>query len=77
MQGCQDDLGHLGIEQTIDLSRDQFYWLEMMEDTTRHIKQCERCLRFKAVPDKVPMENVYATYPNGAYTYGLFDDQSN
>ena len=29
----------------------------------RHIKQYERCLRFKAVPDRTPMENVDATYP--------------
>ena len=29
----------------------------------RHIKQCKRCLRFKAVPDKAPLENVDATYP--------------
>ena len=35
----------------------------MMEDMTRHIKQCERCLRFKELPDKAPMENVDATYP--------------
>ena len=34
-----------------------------MEDTVRHIKLCERCLRFKAVPDKAPIENVDATYP--------------
>ena len=25
--------------------------------------QCKRCLRFKAAPDKAPMENVDATYP--------------
>ena len=29
----------------------------MMEDMTRHIKQGERCLGFKALPDKAPMEN--------------------
>ena len=63
LQGCHDDLGHLGIEQTIDLLRDQFYWPGMIEDMIRHIKQCERCLRFKAVPDKTPLENVDATYP--------------
>ena len=44
LQGCHDDLGHLGIEQTIDLIRDQFYWPRMMENTIRHIKQCKRCL---------------------------------
>ena len=63
LQGCHDDLGHLGIEQTIDLLRDWFFWPGMMEDMIRHIKQCERCLRFKAVPDKAPVENVDATYP--------------
>ena len=35
----------------------------MMKDTVRHIRQCKRCLRFKALPDKAPMENVDVTYP--------------
>ena len=35
----------------------------MMEDTTGHIKQWQRCLRFRAVPNKAPVENVDATYP--------------
>ena len=35
----------------------------MTEDMTRHIRQCERCLQFKASPDRVPMENVDVTYP--------------
>ena len=35
----------------------------MMEDTVRHIRQCGRCLRLKALPDKAPMENVDVTYP--------------
>ena len=63
LQHCHDDWDHLGIEQTTDLLRDWFYWPGMMDDTVRHIKQCERCLRFKAVPDNAPMENVDATYP--------------
>ena len=63
LQGCHDDLAHLRKEQTIDLLRDHFYWPGMMEDMTRHIKQCKRCLRFMAVPNKAPMENVDATYP--------------
>ena len=62
-KGCHDDLDHLGVERTLDLLRDQFYWTGMMEDTIRHIKQCERCLSFKASPDGAPMKNVDATYP--------------
>ena len=63
LQGCHDDLGHLGTEWTIDLLRDWFYSPRMMEDTVRHIKQCETCLRFKTVPDKATMESVDAMYP--------------
>ena len=51
LQGCHDDLSHLGKGRTIDLLRDWFYWPRMMEDTVRHIRQYERCLRFKALSD--------------------------
>ena len=37
LKGCHDDLGHLGIESTLDLLRDQFYWPRLTEDVTRHI----------------------------------------
>ena len=37
LKGCHDDLGHLGIERTFNLLRDQFYWPGMTEDATRHI----------------------------------------
>ena len=56
LKGCHDDLGYLGIERTLDLLRDQFYWHGMTENMTRHIRQCERCLRFKASPNRAPME---------------------
>ena len=39
LQGFHDDLGHLGIEQTMDLLRDCFYWPRMLNNATRHIKQ--------------------------------------
>ena len=63
LKECYDGLGHLGIERTLDLLRDQFYWPVMTKDTTRHIQHCERCLQFKASSDRAPMENVNAAYP--------------
>ena len=63
MKGCHDDLGHLGVEQMIDFLRDHFYWPGMLNDATKHIKQCERCIKFKVPPEKAPMENIEATYP--------------
>ena len=47
----------------IDLLRDHFYGTGMLNDTTRHIQQCKRCLKFKALPEKAPMENIDVTYP--------------
>ena len=52
LQGCPDDLGHLRIEWTIDLLRDCFYWPGMLDNVTRHLKQCEQCLRFRALPER-------------------------
>ena len=62
LQGCHDDLGHLGVVKTIDLLRDHFYWPGLLDDMTKQVKYCERCLRFKALPEKAPMENIDATY---------------
>ena len=63
LQDCHDELGCLRIEWTIDLLRNCFCWPGMLDDMTRHIKQCEKCLRFKALPEMAAMENINATYP--------------
>ena len=55
-QGCHVDLGHLRMVWTIDLLRDHFYWPGTIDNMTRHIRQCERCLKFKALPEKAPMK---------------------
>ena len=57
-QGCHDDLVHLWIEWKVDLLRDCVYWPGMLNNVTRHIKQWERCLKFKALHEKAPMENM-------------------
>ena len=38
LQGCHDDLGHLRMEQTIDLLRDHLYWPGMIDNMTRHVR---------------------------------------
>ena len=35
----------------------------LVRDATKHIKQCEKCLKFKPLPEETPMENIDATYP--------------
>ena len=47
LEACHDNVGHLGIEITLSLLRDQFYWPNMAQDVEAHVKSCPRCLRFK------------------------------
>ena len=44
---CHDDNGHLGVEQTLGLLQERFFWPKMASDVQTHIRTCERCLRFK------------------------------
>ena len=44
---CLDDNGHLGMERTLRLLQERFFWPKMPEDVHTHIYKCERCLRFK------------------------------
>ena len=74
LEGCHDDLGHLEVELTIDLLRDHFYWPEMINDANRHIKQCERCLRFKEKPKKGTQGKHRCNLSHGTSSYGLFDN---
>ena len=52
LQNLHDNMGHLGIERTVELVRSCFYWLKMAADVERKVKTCERCVRRKAPPDK-------------------------
>ena len=63
MEGCHDEIGHLGIERTLDLLRDRFYWPMMIEDVTNHVHSCERCIRFKAKQERAPLQPLTASYP--------------
>ena len=44
---CHDDFGHLGMEKTLGLLKDQSFWPKMSEDVRLHICSCERCTKFK------------------------------
>ena len=55
MNGCHDDLGHVGTECMLDLLCDCFYWPMMQDDTDWHIQWCGRCNRFKVCPHCKPV----------------------
>ena len=42
-----DDNGHLGMERTLGLLQERFFWPKMAEDVCIHKHTCERCLTTK------------------------------
>ena len=64
LQSLHNDMGHLGIERTLDLVRTRFYWPKMAVDVERKIKTCDRCIRRKTPPEKAaPLVNITSSRP--------------
>ena len=59
---CYDDIGHLGLERSLGLLKDQFYWPNMAQDIETHIKQCDRCLKFKSKLQQTELHPIVATH---------------
>ncbi|KAK7884500.1 hypothetical protein WMY93_027623 [Mugilogobius chulae] len=59
-----DQMGHMGIERTLDLVRNRFYWPRMANDVQTKVKTCERCIKRKALPEKAaPLVNIRTSHP--------------
>nr|XP_008283279.1 PREDICTED: uncharacterized protein LOC103359624 [Stegastes partitus] len=64
LKGLHDDMGHMGVERTLDLVRRRFYWPKMSVDIESKVKTCNRCIRRKMPPEKAaPLVNITATRP--------------
>ena len=55
IEGCHDQVGHLGQDRVLELLRDRFYWPGMNTDVASYINNCPRCLRRKSQPDQAPL----------------------
>ena len=60
---CHDDNGHLGMERTLGLLQERFFWPKMAEDVCTHIHTCGRCLRFKQPQERAEMQPILVSYP--------------
>ena len=63
MRACHNDIGHLGLERSLDLLKDRFYWVEMARDIENHIQTCCRCLQFRSKPQKTELYAITTTHP--------------
>lgn len=44
-KGVHDEVGHMGIERTLELARARFYWPKMAKYIETKCKTCERCVK--------------------------------
>ncbi|KAK7921985.1 hypothetical protein WMY93_008887 [Mugilogobius chulae] len=58
------DMGHMGMERTLDLIRSRFFWPRMAADVETKVRTCPRCVRRKALPEKAAqLVNIKTTRP--------------
>ena len=62
--GLHDDMGHPGMERTLNLLQDWFFWPKMNDDVQAYICQCDRCTKFKQPPERVKLQPIQAYYPS-------------
>ena len=72
---CHDQFGHLGMDKTLILLQERFFWPKMNDDVRRHIRNCERCIRFKQKPEREEMHSIESSYPIGDSPYGFLSDR--
>ncbi|MCJ8730139.1 hypothetical protein PDJAM_G00180710 [Pangasius djambal] len=64
MTSLHNDMGHLGFDRTLDLTRSRFFWPRMANDVEKWIKSCSRCVCRKALPEKAaPLVNIQVSRP--------------
>ncbi len=62
-EGLHDNLGHLGQDRTLALMRDRFFYPKMADDIARRIRECQRCVRRKVVPERAPLVPIQTAQP--------------
>ena len=63
MIACHNEVGHLGVERCLDLLKDRFYWPNMNVDLEEYFRPCDKCIKFKAQPQKAELHPIMATHP--------------
>ncbi len=53
LRAMHDVLGHFGVERTMALIKDRFYWPRMAFEITQYVKTCGRCVARKTLPQRV------------------------
>ncbi|KAL1258945.1 hypothetical protein QQF64_009522 [Cirrhinus molitorella] len=64
LKAMHDDFGHLGVDRTLDMIRDRFFWPKMSEEVERYIKNCGKCVIHKSLAKKAaPLHQIVSNGP--------------
>ena len=63
IEGCHDQVGHIGQDRVLELLRDQFYWPGMYIDVASYLNSCPRCSGRKSQADQAPLFNIEVNQP--------------
>lgn len=64
LKAMHDDFGHLGIDRTLDMIRNRFFWPKMSEEVERYIKNCGKCVIHKSLVKKAaPLHQIVSNGP--------------
>lgn len=60
-----EEMGHLGVERTLALVRDRFYWPHMQRHVEHYVTKVCSCLKWKrpGKPTRALLVNIVTTYP--------------
>lgn len=60
-----EEMGHLGVERTLTLIRERFYWPHMQRDVDHYVTKVCSCLKRKRPnkPTRAPLTNIVTTHP--------------
>ena len=53
----------MGMERTLGLLQERFFWPKMATGVREHIGTCERCTHFKLLQERVEIKTISASYP--------------
>ena len=63
LEGCYDNVGHFGIDRTLDLLRDRFYWPHVMEEVKEYVSSCRRHQMAKRKQQLAPLNHIMLMHP--------------
>ena len=60
---CHAGIGHLGMERTLGLLQERFFWPKMADDVQIHICTCDRSTRIKQPQKRSEIQPILVSYP--------------